>query len=334
MEKDIEQAIEELEKRNNIKVDNYYCKVHSPNGFQTKDCYIGKDVFSQHINEWLEICSDNTQRKYLLELLGEYLYFPQSRYNEEFQNIIDTLEEQTGNINEILFVTFTAKKGTASGGANVSAALIMATMGNSVKENIITDVERATEDLIDRINNYKYIVFIDDIIGSGKTLYSNVGNFIERFYFNEDVTFFVVFLCGRIKKINEKLKQLRKKYKKNFKSIALYPLKRSLYENERKDKQQRIDNIIKIERIIEDNSDPNEKGEFFMGFEKNQLLVSFYYNTPNNTLSLFWRPTSISVPLFTRTSYRRPTIDDCRKNKKMLIENAYERGKMKNDFND
>lgn len=158
MEKDIEQAIQEFEKRNNIKVDNYYCKVHSPNGFQTKDCYIGKDVFSEHINEWLEICSDNTQRKYLLELLGEYLYFPQSRYNEEFQDIIDTLEEQTGNINEILFVTFTAKKGTASGGANVSAALIMATMGNSVKENIITDVERATEDLIDRINNYKYIV--------------------------------------------------------------------------------------------------------------------------------------------------------------------------------
>ena len=105
-----------------------------------------------------------------------------------------------------------------------------------------------------------------------------------------------------------------------------------MFQNERKDRQQRIEKISNIEKIIEDYAIEDRDKKFYMGFEKNQLLVSFYYNTPNNTLSLFWRPTSISVPLFARTSYKRPTIDECRKNKKKLMENAYERGKTKKWF--
>lgn len=332
MKDDIKKAILEFENRNKIAIDNYYCKDRPKDKFALKDNYIGKDIFLKRVNEWLEICSDDAERKYLLELLEEYLYFPQDRFNEEVERIINRLKDEGIDIRKTLFVTFPSKNGVASGGDNISSALLLATMDVSVKENIITDVERATEDLLDRIVEYKYIVFLDDVIGSGTTLNTNIKKFFERFSFPSEVVFYIAYLCGREKKIREKIKQFKKYYKKQFRGVVLFPLKKSLFQNERKDRQQRIEKISNIEKIIEDYAIEDRDKKFYMGFEKNQLLVSFYYNTPNNTLSLFWRPTSISVPLFARTSYKRPTIDECRKNKKKLMENAYERGKTKKWF--
>lgn len=332
MNKCIEKAILEFENRNEIQIDNYYCNQRSQD--KQKDNYIGKDIFYGRIEEWLEICSNDIERKYLLELLEEYLYFPQDRFNKEIEQLIERLKDEGIDIGKALFVTFPSKKGVASGGDNISVALTIATMGIVNKENIITDVERATEDLLKRIPKYKYIVFMDDVIGSGRTLNNNVKTFVDRFSFDKGVVFYITYLCGREKKIHKKIKQFSKWYKNEFREIVLFPMKKCLYESEKKDKEQRIKNVCNIERKIEKYAIEDRDKTFFMGFEKNQLLVSFYYNTPNNTLSLFWRPTSVSVPLFIRSSYKRPTINDCRRNKQQLVKNAYERGKRKNDIHD
>lgn len=329
MENDIKKAILKFEDKNNIKIDNYYAKECPKDRLALKDNYIGKDILVKRINEWLEICSNDAERKCLLELLEEYLYFPQNKFNEEIQRLTDNLQSQGIELKETLFVTFPSKRGVASGGNHVSAALVLATMGECGKENIITDVERATDDLRARIAEYKYIVFLDDIIGSGMTLNSNIENFLGRFSFKDEVIFFVAFLCGREKKVREKVKQFENRYKKEFNSIILHPLKKCLSETERTNKEEKIKNISKIEKEIEKFAIADRNKTYYMGFQQNQLLVSFYYNTPNNTLSLFWRPTSISVPLFMRTSYIRPTIDECRRNKQKLARNAYERGTMK-----
>ena len=58
--------------------------------------------------------------------------------------------------------------------------------------------------------------------------------------------------------------------------------------------------------------------ESVLGFKKGQLLVSFYYNTPNNTLSSFWRPSKVSQPLFIRNKYIRPSTSEIRKNKERI----------------
>lgn len=334
MTNDIKETIKEFEKKNNIRIENYYYKKRPQDHFAVKDSYIGEDIFESHINEWLEIGINEGDRGYLLDLLKNYLYFPESRFNEEVEKIVDLLEKDGVSIKDTLFVTFPSKKGVASGGDNISAALILSIMYFGQKENIITDVERDSVELENRIGTYKSIVFMDDIIGSGKTLNTNVSNFFNRFSFAEDVIFYVCALCGREKRINSKIKQFIKRYNRLFKSLVLHPAEKSLTGSSNCDKL-RQESILRIEKEIENNATEDRDKTFIMGFEGNQLLVSFYYNTPNNTLSLFWRPSTISVPLFLRTSYRRPDISECRANKEKLKKNAYERGKMKkNDIND
>lgn len=71
-----------------------------------------------------------------------------------------------------------------------------------------------------------------------------------------------------------------------------------------------------------------EKKSYALGFENSQLLLSFFYNTPNNTLCIFWKPTKINFPLFTRSSFRRPSIEEIKLNRAIKRKNAYEMAKI------
>ena len=63
-----------------------------------------------------------------------------------------------------------------------------------------------------------------------------------------------------------------------------------------------------------------------MGFGKCKILLSFFYNTPNNTLCSFWKCTDKNIPPFPRDKDRRPTLDIIRKRKKRNTDNAYLKG--------
>ena len=85
----------------------------------------------------------------------------------------------------------------------------------------------------------------------------------------------------------------------------------------------------KIEKIIEKyEKEIGIEGEkdFTMGFGKCKILLSFFYNTPNNTLCSFWKRTDKNIPPFPRDKDRRPTLDIIRKRKKRNTDNAYLKG--------
>ena len=232
MGNEITEAIEKFEMHNEIKISNYYFKTGKFNSALIKDSFIGSDIFENNIKEWLEICENEQDRHYLLLLLSHFDYFPENRYNFEISRLVDKLKERLMTIEKTIFVIFMSKKGTASGGDNVSAALKLATMGEVRKEYIITDVERASDDLKLNLCQVSSIVFIDDIIGSGKTLYSNIDNFMSRFKddIGECTDLIIASLCGREKKIKRKIRQLEKLHNRKFDYENLYPVKKSLDE--------------------------------------------------------------------------------------------------------
>lgn len=80
-----------------------------------------------------------------------------------------------------------------------------------------------------------------------------------------------------------------------------------------------------IEKYEEEIGIEGEKN-FVMGFGQCKILLSFYYNTPNNTICSFWKYTDKNIPPFPRDKYRRPTLDAIRKSKKKNINNAYQKG--------
>ena len=62
-----------------------------------------------------------------------------------------------------------------------------------------------------------------------------------------------------------------------------------------------------------------------MGYRNGALGISFYYNTPNNTLSSFWLKTKTNIPPFHREEkHIEAILDDLKKAKKKTDRSKYE----------
>ena len=83
-----------------------------------------------------------------------------------------------------------------------------------------------------------------------------------------------------------------------------------------------IEVIKKYEKIID---------SYDMGFDKCKLTISFYYNTPNNTLCNFWEYSDIHTPLFERRSQTRPSVNNLKTRKSNNEINAYLQKAIKNE---
>ena len=62
-----------------------------------------------------------------------------------------------------------------------------------------------------------------------------------------------------------------------------------------------------------------------------KLTISFYYNTPNNTLCNFWEYSDIHTPLFERRSQTRPSVNNLKTRKSNNEINAYLQKAIKNE---
>ena len=81
-----------------------------------------------------------------------------------------------------------------------------------------------------------------------------------------------------------------------------------------------------LERLVGDYMVTDPRKSFFMGFCKNRLLVSLHYNTPNNTLSSFWRGTPDNDPPFPRDGDqppKRPIPTEMREQTRQTLSGAY-----------
>lgn len=303
-----------------------------------EDNYIGRDVFQKHIEEWLEFFDEQDQDIFL-ELLSHFSYFTQKKYKKSLKSIVDAVFKKYRK-DEILFVTVSSRKGRASGGDHLRATLETFLIGKFNKNQIIADTDKLDRDILE---NIKCLVFMDDITGSGKTLFSNVKYIHEKLGLNKraDINLYVSLICANKQKIEKKIKDL-KKIGIDIEGVLVENyVQKCFKENVVFDKTKNIENRDRVtiyEKKIEENKIESDNEEnCILGFNKGQLLVGFYYNIPNNTLSSFWRPSKVSSPLFIRASYTRSSdtksqsrVLDMRKRQKHKEENAYLRGKLKN----
>ena len=92
-----------------------------------------------------------------------------------------------------------------------------------------------------------------------------------------------------------------------------------------------IEVIKKYEKLIDSYQAKTSTKTYDMGFDKCKLTISFYYNTPNNTLCNFWEYSDIHTPLFERRSQVRPSINNLKTRKSNNEINAYLQKAVKNE---
>lgn len=325
------QAIQLFEKKNNIKIQDYHsnkreCRVNR----YYHDQYIGQDIFESNINLWL----DNFEEKEpLLQLLAKYTYVPQLVYGENLDNLLDNIIQRCGGNSEILkntyFITFSSSKGIKSGGDIIRSELPLGHLDEIDKKHLISDVEKNLA-MSNALKKAEYIVFIDDVVGSGRTAKKNITSTLKSLGHAKNRKIFLAIMYGE-ESVVAQLKEDLKSY--GIEIICLYTCKKCMAEGVVFDKKE-LANKMKIvssyEEVIAEKK-VDEEGSNAMGFGNSQLLLSFYYNTPNNTLCMFWKPTKVNYPPFLRTSFTRPKIDDLKRYRENKRRNAYEMAKKVHD---
>ena len=290
------------------------------------------------IDEWLNKI-DQKDHSLFLELLSKYHYLTGAVCRKRYREIVDMLQQSLPAgvaVEDVLIITTESGNGRLSGGDSVRADIRLDR--KRIKKNqVIASQSKAfaskdeSREIFRRImSRYKAVLFLDDIIGSGLTLKATIREFCKRYQdcFPDMPLPLLFYACiaPRKKGIKNFTRDLRSK------AVHVTPLlKDEWYEFPAFDKNSpQYKQIESYEEKIAGYPSPQDQ-TFFMGFNTNKLLISFYYNTPNNTLCSFWRITPDNVPPFPRDGNQpeivRPSLKDLQAKSAENRDNAYEFGK-------
>lgn len=170
---------------------------------------------------------------------------------------------------------------------------------------------------IDKLNRIRNIIFMDDIIGTGKTVIDFLDT-IKSKIIGKKIYLWVI--C-----ITEYAKDRIKLYASENNLEIIICSKR---EEKKAFEQGYIFNESDSEKNkkIVSNYENNlwkRPCEYILGKDDSQCLVSFYNDTPNNTLSSFWFKDQKHEPIFSRKKKTKPKWFSERK-KERIVQN-YER---------
>ena len=161
------------------------------------------------------------------------------------------------------------------------------------------------------------IVIIDDYSGSGKTFKRFHKKLMDR---NPNLktikTFFLTLISSSmaIKKINDYASQ----YDYNIQCLSLQIQNRAFLDNFL---YKKVDAEIKRRKYEEICRKHAVQEDFIFGFDKVEALVSFSYNTPNNTLGIIWHDLNDFCWVFQRHKAESTTLrtiqEDIKKREKI-----------------
>lgn len=328
-EKQIEESLQKFYKNNNINAEkytenqteayienkNYDPKIAMPSLWERIDCWI--DRFSEE------------DKQYFLKLFEKYVYISEREFQNRIYNIciyiFEEMKKKGIRKEQILFITVPTTKGITSGGDSIRNALIKVNMGWGIdKEKIVSNVFNTDSSMLKEV---KAIVFFDDILGTGFSIRNTMESFFEK-NLEIDISEYVWGVSG-VLMTHSAIRYIKKKFNGD---LVVYGTPENYIKSCMKGNyifnEAEVKNIEKIIEGYESEIGIDEENgkNYIMGFRACKLLLSFYYNTPNNTLCSFWKYTKTNLPLFPRDKYMRPTIEALKNKKRHYVNNAYQMG--------
>ena len=253
---------------------------------------------SEQVDVWLSKI-DPGDHEAFLELLSRYHYLTEACCRQRYRRVLELLEERLRGIcglDEVLFVTIESSGGYKTGSDNVRADLYSRGYPQISKAQILAAQSKLKRKELKR---YRAIVFLDDIAGSGITLWTAMERFCERFHSTVSAPNGPLLFYSCIVPRRHGMRHIRRNCKsRGIGAVEL--VDQDWYEEAAFDRGSA--GYLRLRRYEEmvDGYLSNPRKSFFMGFNQNRLLVSFYYSTPNNTLCTFWRKTPGNAPPFPR----------------------------------
>lgn len=197
--KSIDEAIEDFYHNNCINPDKYLSvEKDAYSNDKEHDSYIGTDIFSSQVNEWLQIFPYEDINIFL-NLLGHYTYLTRREYSHKIsilsEEIYKKLQDMNVAFNDAVFITIPSPQGIKSGGDEIRSYLNTINICRGINNNqIICSEELITPKIFE---NKRALIFVDDLIGSGKTILASINSFLTHFKKNNiDPSQFQLFFAG------------------------------------------------------------------------------------------------------------------------------------------
>ena len=303
----IKNCIKKWDEKGNIKLKKEYI-------IKLKDDENIKE-FKKKYKAWLK---DNEEKEICITLLKNFEYFGRQRANYYLVKLHEKLLNDYEISNEDTAYSFIKN---VDGRANSSMEYFMEyTKINGIsKTNRIEDINRMKKKL-----NAKQVVLIDDCIGTGKTVKKYINLYKEDLK-DKKIYILVIYV---IKEIADKLKKELLDLGYNVEIICLNQKAKAFSKEIFKDKNE--DEIRNIKnKFLELSKKHNIPKGYELGFGEVEGLVSFYNNTPNNTLGIFWAENESNIALFPRNKESNGiSLKEIQeRKKKRLFENYKNRGR-------
>lgn len=209
-----------------------------------------------------------------LELIKNYDYYSRCKLQNILESFFEVLIEQY-TINESLTVYSRLETDSKINSSNSMLEEYKAI--NLIENEFSREIKNMDISVFEQLQS---IVFIDDTIGSGNTVKS---------YFDENREKLkkckIYILCITI--LRQGYEFLKVYFAENGFDVVIHPYTI-------KEKAFQAGNIFKnpskYEKLLSDFEISlwGKKNNYILGYEDSQALVSYFNNTPNNTISSFW----------------------------------------------
>ncbi|TQR36461.1 phosphoribosyltransferase-like protein [Brevibacillus brevis] len=245
------------------------------------------------IENWIKHASEE-EKHVLIRLLKRYQYYSMVKVNSTFielhrqfiQQFHDVLDQVQNAFTNTLFFPVFSKGGTRTSSVDMHGCYQRA---NDLSKHCFKLDFRSViqEERID-LHSIENFVFIDDIIGTGKTfvkfmksLYTIYGD-----YLNQKRIIYIT-LEGFQSGIDS-IKQYASVHGINV-NIICSNIHIKAFTQNHIFQQEEVAFSRQLIYDLELRINNGREDDYVLGYQQSEGLVSFYHNIPNNTLSCFWR---------------------------------------------
>ena len=301
---------DELEEKRQLEEDAAYVK--SDEVVELVDrwrLYQGNALTEDRVRAWIDQVESNVERRQMFKLLENVRFVTESQVLEAFQSAYDSIRRrlpifiQRKRTQRRRDVVVTSLGGAATSGAHYAAQFAKANF--IVQANVVSPDGLAAKFKKSRDNGYSAVMVIDDMIGTGNTLTSDLDSrhqVLEELNVGFAIPLFVCVFCATA----EGEAKVRRYLGRKFDEADLYVCE-TLDEHhfafgeglgfwdtdweKAKAKSMATDLGARVDRRRP------------LGYREQGLLLTFYRNCPNNSLPILYgvgRGTSRWRPLFPR----------------------------------
>ncbi|MBQ8261336.1 MAG: hypothetical protein IJZ00_10350 [Lachnospiraceae bacterium] len=261
-----------------------------------------REDFAERIDKWLQ-AFPKEEHAFLLELLMQFYYYSEERIKDKVVELYDAfIKTYHGDATAVVYTKIIKEQGVACSDVLFSDFWLQNDLMYSCSDNNILGLLEAEQ-------IPKELAVVDDYSGTGKSFIKTVDKMLHANELVQDTNFYFLTLHiteRAIRQINEYAKEVGINIKivsldcsdEAFKKNYIY----NEVEAERKKRQY-------AQICINQNMD-----KYVLGFEDVSSLVAFHYNTPNNTLGLFWQDLMDFSALFPRKKKKRTELSAMQKN--------------------